>query len=76
MSFDEINIKVNGVSFESDNMVYNDAIYLPIANLSRLLNLSVHYYEPTKTVYIGQIPIRISCCIFLSESIIINDSAY
>lgn len=55
-SFDEINIKVNGVSCESDNMVYNDTIYLPIANLSRLLNLSVHYYEPTKTVYIGQIP--------------------
>ncbi|SFD32138.1 hypothetical protein [Clostridium uliginosum] len=55
-SFNEINIKVNGVSFQSDNMVYNNTIYLPISNLSKLLNLSVHYYDATNTVYIGQIP--------------------
>ncbi|NFG24772.1 hypothetical protein FDF11_01195 [Clostridium botulinum] len=56
VSFNEININVNGVNFESDNMVYNDTIYLPICNLSKLLNLSVHYYEPTNTIYIGQMP--------------------
>ncbi|UZP04485.1 hypothetical protein JW813_05610 [Clostridium botulinum] len=56
VSFNEININVNGVNFESDNMVYNDTIYLPICNLSKLLNLSVHYYESTNTIYIGQMP--------------------
>ncbi len=56
VSFNEININVNGVNFESDNMVYDNNIYLPISNLSKLLNLSVHYYEPTNTIYIGQMP--------------------
>ncbi|MBW6411348.1 hypothetical protein [Clostridium weizhouense] len=56
VSFNEINIKVNGVDFKGDNMVYNDIIYLPIGDLSKLLDLSVYYYKPTNTIYMGCLP--------------------
>ncbi|WP_051542101.1 hypothetical protein [Clostridium lundense] len=54
--FNKTNIKINGVNFNGNRMVYNGTIYLPIKNIARLFNLSIYTYEPTKTIYIGQVP--------------------
>lgn len=56
VTFNKTNIKVNGVSFNGNRMLYNNKIYLPINSIAQLFNMNVYYYEKTKTTYIGQVP--------------------
>lgn len=54
--FNKINIKIDGVSFNGNKMVYNNTVYLPIKSIASIFNLPVYNYEPTNTTYIGQVP--------------------
>lgn len=56
VTFNKTNVKVNGVSFNGNRMLYNNKIYLPINSIAKLFNMNVYYYGKTKTTYIGQVP--------------------
>ncbi|GAA0717218.1 hypothetical protein GCM10008905_02630 [Clostridium malenominatum] len=54
--FNKANIKVDGVSFNGNRMVYNNKIYLPVESIAKLFNMNIYHYKEKKTIYIGQVP--------------------
>ena len=54
--FNKANIKVDGVSFNGNRMVYSNKIYLPIESIAKLFNVDIYNYKEKKTIYIGQVP--------------------
>lgn len=56
VTFNRTNVKVNGVSFNGNRMMYNNKVYLPINSVAKIFNMNVYHYGKTKTIYIGQVP--------------------
>ncbi|MEW9096411.1 MAG: hypothetical protein AB2417_15140 [Clostridiaceae bacterium] len=56
VAFNKANIKVDGVSFNGNRMVYNNKIYLPVENIAKLFDMNIYNYKEKKTIYIGQVP--------------------
>lgn len=54
--FNKANIKVDGVSFNGNRMVYNNKIYLPVESIAKLFDINIYNYKEKKTIYIGQVP--------------------
>lgn len=54
--YNAINIQLDEKAFEGNHFVYEGTIYLPIRSLAETLGFPVHFYNQTKTAYIGQLP--------------------
>ncbi|WP_282942122.1 copper amine oxidase N-terminal domain-containing protein [Paenibacillus sp. RC67] len=55
VSFNQITVKVNGVTSNSNNILYSGTTYVSIRDVAAMMGIAVNYYDKTKTAYIGQI---------------------
>ncbi|MFD0868589.1 Copper amine oxidase N-terminal domain [Chlamydia abortus] len=56
VGFNQIQVKVNGVTSVSNNLLYEGTTYVPVRNLAEMLGWDVIYYDKTRTAYIGMLP--------------------
>ncbi|MBE1442150.1 stalk domain-containing protein [Paenibacillus sp. OAS669] len=55
VGFNQITVKVNGETVNSNNILYQGTTYIPIRDVAAMLGIAANYYDKTKTAYIGQI---------------------
>ncbi|WP_315117777.1 stalk domain-containing protein [uncultured Clostridium sp.] len=54
--FNSIGVKIHGEKMKTDNILYNNIIFVSLEEVCKILETNCNYYKPTSTTYVGMIP--------------------